>query len=454
MTTFDESKIRRDGEGKFASKGPAAEADGVDLDAGTGSDSSHPPLDEMEPRDAYVQMVRELATYDPDEVSVRYGIGMSEEHKALYQAAADGTRSPEEDESLYDTAREALYADPNDWSGARELDHALGAYDADGDARALADASMSYLRKFERGEVDVDEAAEMAGEDWDAGEDDPDHIPMFSDRFSEVTRHGNPYTRISNDESEAPFVSRGEVGDDSVDDEFTTVRTWATGDPEHPFVSAIKTTYVSPWEAQADPAELKSWQESRAELEDADVEYTRLLREAEMGDADDERAAEVEQRLTELESQMAALRTRPEPQFEVTGMMSPDDYDDHVYAHAQAGQSRQHARFLETSMSNLPQRDQAKAKADMERSRRYARGLEEENPSRVRFKVRSKTQISAHTVEDNPLGSAVASEVSQDADAEVFHDSVYAARDEARRTAERFDFDRGVSIKDWLSKQR
>lgn len=454
MSQWNEGDVVRDPKGQFASKGPAAEDTSVDL-----SPRGHGPLDEMEPRDAYATMVRELAVYDPDLVRSRYGIGLPADHLALRQAAEDPS-SPEDDEYLAECAHQIIESEPNidATEQGRNLRAALAGFDESRDSSELARASGEYLDHLEYVEpVDPDEAEQVARQDWDEAEDEGSE-PALADRFGEVTM-ANPYTRISNDDDEAVVVGQGACGDNSVAEEYSVRRTWATGDPDKPFLSVTPTYYVTAsveepddWDAHA------AW--TKAQREIAEKEGYRSLIQDSLGNqyqAEDREVASRQadlSRMAELDEQIAAARAVPRPAMSFREV-DVDEMDEHLAARERAVEAREQARGIERGLVHLSSRpnDYVSARSEMDRLNRYADGLEDEHPP-VRFAVKSQTEFIAYTSEGDPGGSEVSSDYEYDDDSPMWINSLDEAKAQAERKARTFDFNMFVSSRNAMDQLR
>ena len=443
MSQFDESKVARGGDGRFAEKPPAPEADGVDLSGSPG----RVPVGDMDPREGYAQMVLDLAREDPDGVRMRLGVGMSDSEIELRQSLDPS--SPEDDEYLSNVA-DAVAGQGED----KELDglrQAVEDFDEDRDGAALSEAVRSYLDSRTSAPLAPDEVRAAALADWDAAEKGGEH-PAFADHWSQVSADA-PYTPVLNAEDQNVWQDEygSSCGDRSVGIEASVRRTWSTGNPEAPYITVTPTYYV---EAYREAEDVEYNHNVRKALRTG-VEIDRLEEEAyeaeESGDF--ETPVENGEAVRKLNTELAELerKTADGPQVDPSESrwMDYSEWEEHKSQRDLAHESRVQAQNIESGLDQLDGEDREKAQAEAERLVRYADGLEMENPGRLRYAVKSQTEWVVHSDRQDPGSSEIASDYVYDDGADVWIDSPEKADEAAIAAARNFDWS-NVSTRNFM----
>ena len=171
MSQFDESKIRRDGSGKFAEKPPAPEANGVELSAPDPAAGKHRAsaetyralADDLRAQidTATIEMSKhQLAQYaaeNPEVVSVELGTGSGDSGGRVQWAERAYTASGEKLRTDLPTF-ECPETDPDGKP-------ALGEFTADGDERTI---DMGKVREWSQGKSEVTPSTVALGMAMDA----------------------------------------------------------------------------------------------------------------------------------------------------------------------------------------------------------------------------------------------------------------------------------------------
>ena len=444
MSQFDESKVARGGDGRFAEKPPAPEADGVDLSPG----SAGAPVFDLEPRDGYAEMVVHLAREKPEEVRDRLGVGVPSSHIEL-RSSMDPS-SPEDDDYLSNVAD--VVAGQGDDEASSDLRAAVRAFDQDRDGTALSEAAGRYLDAQEYQSPDLRQVRAAALEDWDSSQAGDGDRLAFADHWSEVARD-NPYTPVLNAEDQNVWQDEygSSCGDRSVGIEASVRRTWSTGNPEAPYITVTPTYYV---EAYREAEDVEYDHSVRRSLR-LDGEIDRLedeAYEAEQSAAFDT-AEEAVKRAAGLRSERRELaeKTAAGPQIDQgeSRWMDYSEWEEHKSQRDRAEEARSQSEGIERGLGQLSGDDRASAQAEADRLARYADGLEVENPGRIRYAVKSQTEWTVHSDRQDPGSSEIVSDYVYDDGADVWIDSPEKADEAAIAAARNFDWS-NVSTRNFM----